>query len=194
MSAKPWGVEAGSDLTILKKGLILTAIPLLAQLLFLAVSIKMRQDQMQAQEWAIHSKDVIAQTEGAFRLVMEARSAVRSLSLTGDLAFIAAWEKARNEALRQFRALSELVSDNPLQQERVEGIRQQSEAVLARMDGIAQLGWRSETRDKALATLREAWALRFIDDLRLRVNDFLEDEILNAQRQERLEMAGREQA
>jgi signal transduction histidine kinase len=195
MPAKPWGVEAGANLSILKKGLILAAIPLLAQLLFLAVSFKMRQDQLQAQEWAIHSKEVLAQTESAFRVVMEARSAVRSLALTGDPAFVAAWENARYEVSGRLRTLSALVSDNPPQQERVDRIRQQSEQLLASMDGIAQLAQQPQTRDKALASLREPWALRFRDDLRLQVNDFLKDEErLNAEGQAQLEITGRQQA
>lgn len=195
MSATPRGVEVGASLTILQKGLILAAIPLLAQLLFLAVSFKMRQDQMQAQEWAIHSKEVFAQTEGAFRVVMEARSAVRSLVLTGDGTFFTAWQNSRSEALNQLRALSQLVSDNPLQRARVEGILQQCETVLTRMEDIAQLAQHAETREQALAALKEPWALRFLDDLRLQVNEFLkEEENLNTQRQAQLERTGRQQA
>ena len=189
------GVEVGANLTIVKKGLLLVAIPLLAQGLFLAVLVKMRQDQLQAQKLAMHSKDVIAQTEGAFRVVMEARSAVRGLALTGDLAFVAAWEKSRGDALGQMRALRELVTDNPPQQGRIDRIIQQTDEVFARLEDIVRLAQRTETREKALAALKEPWALRFLEELRQKVNTFLkEEEILNGERQARLADAGREQA
>jgi signal transduction histidine kinase len=195
MSGTPRGVEAGANLTIVKKGLILVAIPLLAQLVFLAILFEMRQDQLQAQELAIHSKDVIAQTEGAFRVVMEARSAVRSLALTGDPSFISAWEKSRHEALAQLRALQKLLADNPPQRERIDQILQQTEESLARLGTIAELARQPETRGKAVAALSEPWALRFLDDLRLKVNDFLrEEERLDDERGRRLERAEQKQA
>ncbi|MGH7174390.1 MAG: sensor histidine kinase [Gemmataceae bacterium] len=195
MSGTPRGVEAGANLTIIKKGLILVAIPLLAQLVFLGVLFKMRQDQLQAQKFAIHSKDVIAQTEGAFRVVMESRSAVRSLALTGDPTFVSAWKNSRSDAVVQLRVLRELVADNPPQQEKIDRIIQQIEEVFAQLETIAQLAQRPETRDKAIAVLKEPWALRLLEDLRRKVNAFLQqEERLNAERRARLESAGREQA
>ncbi|HTU20616.1 MAG TPA: CHASE3 domain-containing protein [Gemmataceae bacterium] len=195
MSGTSRGVEAGARLTIIKKGLILVAVPLLAQLIFLVVLYKMRLDQMQAQGWALHSKDVIAQTEGAFRVIMESRSAVRGLALTGDPAFFSAWEKSRSNALVQLRALRELVADNLTQQNRIDGILQQTEDVFARLEAIANLAKRPETRDTAIAALKEPWAARFLEDLRLKVNDFLkEEEALDDGRRARLARASREQA
>lgn len=194
MSGTPRGVAAGANLTIVKKGLILAAIPLLAQLVFLAVLLTMRQNQLEVQELAIHSKDVIAQTEGAFREVMEARSAVLSLTSTGDPTFISAWEKARNEARLQLRALRDLLTDNPPQQKRIDDILQQTGDALARLDAIAQWAKREETRDKAVAAIREPWTLHFVDDLRLKVEDFLtEEERLNDKRRRSLARTRREQ-
>jgi signal transduction histidine kinase len=182
------------NLSIVKKGLILAAIPLLTQLVFLAMLFKMRQDQLQAQELAIHSKDVIAQTEGAFRLIMEARAAVRSLVLTGDLTFVSAWEKARREAPAQLRSLRNLLSDDPPQQARIDQILQQTEEALGRLDAVVQVARLPETRSKAVAALSEPWALRFVDELRLKVDEFLsEEERLDGERQRRLERVREEQ-
>ncbi len=182
------------NLSIVKKGLILAAIPLLTQLVFLAVLFKMRQDQLQAQELAIHSKDVIAQTEGAFRLIMEARAAVRSLVLTGDPVFVSAWEKARQAVPVQLRSLRNLLSDDPLQQARIDQILQQTTEALARMDAVAQLARQPETRSKAVAVLSEPWALQFVDELRLKVDEFLEEEErLNSERQAQLERVREEE-
>jgi signal transduction histidine kinase len=187
MTASRRGSEVGVNLSIVKKGLVLAAIPLLTQLVFLAMLFKMRQDQQQAQEWAIHSKEVIVQTEGAFRQIMEARTAVFSLASTGDPVFLSGWEKSRKEAPAQLRALRNLVSDNPPQQMRIDQVLQQTEGTLARLDAIAQLARRPQTRSDAAAALREPWALQFVDDLRLRINDFLSEEArLDGERQIRL--------
>jgi signal transduction histidine kinase len=194
MSALPRGSEAGVNLSIVKKGLILAAIPLFTQLVFLAMLFKMRQDQLQAQELAIHSKEVIAQTEGAFRLIMEARAAVRSLTLTGDLGFVSAWEKARHEAPAQLRALRNLLSHNPLQQAQIDHILQQTEEALGRLDAIVQLARRPETRSKAMSALGEPWALRFVDDLRRQVDDFLRaEERQDDEQQKKLERVREEE-
>src|SRR5215467_8458695 len=53
------------NLSIFKKGLFLVGIPLLAQLLFLAMLLKIRSDQDDAQRWAMHTKDVMVGAEGA---------------------------------------------------------------------------------------------------------------------------------
>ena len=48
-------------LTILQKGLILIAVPLLFQVAFIALLAKLRTDGASAVDWTIHTKDVIAQ-------------------------------------------------------------------------------------------------------------------------------------
>jgi signal transduction histidine kinase len=195
MSAAPRGVEPAANLTVVKKGLILAAIPLLTQVIFLAALFKMRRDQIHAQEWAIHSKEVIAQTEAAFRVLMEARSSVRSLALTGDPSFLSAWEKSRQEAPVQLIALRDLVSDNPPQVARVDEILQQTEEALARLDHIAQIARQNSTRNQALTALAEPWALRFLEDLRIKVNELLkEEEQLDNERTMRLERTWNDQA
>ena len=66
------------NLSIFKKGLFLVGIPLLAQLLFLAMLLKIRSDEDEAQHWAMHTKDVMVRAEGAFRLASRANSDLRS--------------------------------------------------------------------------------------------------------------------
>ncbi len=195
MSASPRGVEPAANLTVIKKGLILAAIPLFTQLVFLAVLFKMHRDQLHVQELAMHSKDVIAQTEAAFRVVMEGRSAVRSLALTGSPSFLSAWEEDRNKALAQLSGLRNLLHDNPPQQARMEEIFKQTKEALTRLDGIAQLARQPSTRNRALAALGEPWALRFVEDVREKINDFLkEEEQLDSERSLKLERARQEQS
>ncbi len=149
---------------------------------------KMRQDQLQAQELAIHGKDVIVQTEGAFHRIQDARAAVFSLALTCDPSFVSLWERSRNEAPAQLRTLRNLLRDNPPQQARIDQITQQTEEALARLDAIVRSARQPQRRSEAVAALGEPWVLRFVDDLRVQVNDFLGEEArLGDERQNRLE-------
>ena len=55
------------------KGWILVAIPLLGQMVFLSVLWASRRHQIDAQEMAIHTKQVILRAETCHRLVVEAQ-------------------------------------------------------------------------------------------------------------------------
>jgi signal transduction histidine kinase len=176
------------NLSIVKKGLILAAIPLLTQLLSLSLWFRIGQNQLHAQQQAIHSKEVLAQTEGFFRKVQEARAAITNLAIAGDPVFLSTWEKSRREAERQLVTLHDLVSDNPPQQTRIGRIIAQTEDALTRLDAIAQLARQPQTRNLAIAALSEPWTRGFVDDLRFEVNDFLhEEQHLDSERQMGLE-------
>jgi signal transduction histidine kinase len=182
-SMTPRGVDPSANLTVFKKGLLLVAIPLLAQLLFLGILLKMRYDQLDAQRLALHSKEVIAQTEAAFRSLMQARSSVRSLALTGDTTFAQPPGQAQQQSLSLLKGLRDRVSDNPPQQAKVERMRDQAEQALTQLDGIRLLARRPETREQALAALRKPQTLHLLDDVRATIDDFLaEEERLDEQR------------
>ena len=74
----------GTNLTIFQKGLILLALPLLFQLVFFAVLLKVEWDQDEVEHMAVHTKEVIAQTETSYRYLVEGVSYVRRLALTGE--------------------------------------------------------------------------------------------------------------
>src|SRR6266481_3899179 len=105
-----------ANLSIFKKGLLLVSIPLLSQLLLLAILIMVRLDQAEAQRLAIHSKEVIAQTETANRSIVEAHSAVRGFVLTGSGKSVDNFSRARLESAATLTKLAKLVQDNPPQQ------------------------------------------------------------------------------
>ena len=68
-----------TQFTIFKKGLTLIAVPLLVQAVFIAVLVKAQADHDRAQDWAVHTKDVIAKVEELHRSLVESYSRVRSL-------------------------------------------------------------------------------------------------------------------
>src|SRR6185437_12424232 len=137
---------------------------------------------------------VIAKTETAFRTLMQARGAVRSLALTGDPQFIEPWEQARQRSLPILKQLAERVSDKPIQEAKVQRMGEQAEQALALLSSISLLAQQSETRAQALAELREPQTLHLLDDLRTTIDDFLaEEERLDEQRRAALRRGSVEQ-
>src|SRR5260221_534447 len=101
--------------TILRKGLLVLALPLVYQALFIGLLLKRQSDLSEAQHWAMHTKDVLEKTEYVFRLLVATQSNLRGYLLTGKDTFTA--EMARDEGLldQGFADLKAMIHDNPKQ-------------------------------------------------------------------------------
>jgi signal transduction histidine kinase len=173
----------GTNLSILQKGLILLAIPLLFQLTFFGVLLKMEWDQEEVQHLAVHTKEVIAQTETSYRYLVEGVSYVRRLVLTGeDPALAPPLHDALEKAPEEFRQLEALVADNPAQQ---------AKAADAADDAEHLLGWLRQAgdlvaagrRDEAAALVKDPSGQARLDSVRQKLDDFLGgEEALDRQR------------
>jgi signal transduction histidine kinase len=164
-----------SRLTIFQKGLLLVAVPLLAQLALLGVLAKLQYDAAHAEHWAMHTKDVIAQAEQTFRRLLEAQTGVRGLVLTGNPEFAAAYHGAVARVPPDLDELQHMVSDNPTQNQRVRQIRTRADALLAWLGvevGLVQSGRRAE----AVTHLQEVDGKRLLDEARAALVDFLREE------------------
>jgi signal transduction histidine kinase len=180
----------GANLSIVKKGLLLVAIPLLAQLLFLGILIKMRSDQAEAQRWAIHSQNVLSRTEHIYRSAIEAHSATLAFVLIGDEALLRAYGHAVKEQSTQIEELRNLVRNSPYQQEKVQEVAARSERMTAWLGEMNRLV-RDGRRDKAVARIKALEGQQLAHNLRAALDDFLgEQERLNAERTAALERAG----
>ena len=71
-------------MTILRKGLILIAVPLLFQLGFIALTARLRVENARAVDWAIHSKEVLALSEACRVGLLSAHGAIQGYILTRD--------------------------------------------------------------------------------------------------------------
>jgi signal transduction histidine kinase len=169
--------------TILKKGLTLIAVPLLVQVVFIAVLARAHADHDRAQEQAVHTKEVIIKVEELHRSLLEGYAGARGL------VFSAPAEAGRHEsALRrvpaQIRALQGLVADNPRQAPRIAELAGRSDAFLRWGDDVDRLV-RSNARDRAMAELGRGAGL--LDGLRATIDEIrAEEEALDRQRMEHL--------
>lgn len=179
-----------AKLSIFKKGLLLVGIPLLAQLVFLGLLITMRLDQTEAQRWAIHTKDVIAQAEETFRGSVEAHSATRAFILTSDQAFLKSYNQAVQQIPTQIKELQGLVSDRPDQVAKVQEFAARSRRVRTWEDKTIRL-MRAGDREGAVARVKSLDGERLMGAARAALDDFLkEEERLNRERMAALERSG----
>jgi signal transduction histidine kinase len=181
------------NLSIFKKGLLLVGIPLLAQLLFLGMLIKIRIDQGEAQHWAIHTKEVMAHAEGAFRLVIEANSDLRAFAVSGDPIFEEAYQRDRRHVGPALDGLRGLVRDNRSQQEQLNKVRAKADETLAWLDEIRQLIHDGKDAE-ALRHINALEGKRHLDETRAALDAFLTREHeLDISRQEALARTAHEQ-
>jgi signal transduction histidine kinase len=108
--------------TIFRKGLLLLALPIAAQAIFLALLFVMRADQNEAEKWAIHSSAAIAKTETMLRLLQAAEARMMTFVATGDSRMLEAYQRAHDKFLVEAADLRERVRDNQSQQQTLDQI------------------------------------------------------------------------
>jgi signal transduction histidine kinase len=157
------------------KGLLLVSIPLLAQLGFLAVLLASRADQEEAQRLALHTTQVIAQTEQCHRLVVEAQTHMRGYVLVGEGSLAESFDEVSRQVVPAYAALRDRVKDNPAQQGLVD--RMAAKAAIFR-------DWLSESMRLARAgrvtevkkRVQSMEGARLLGELRGLTDTFLEQE------------------
>jgi signal transduction histidine kinase len=177
---------AFENMSMLKKGLCVIAIPLIFQLLFIAALFKAQSDSKAVQDLAIHTKDVIAQAETVSRLVVQAQNNIRGLVVAGDGGFAADYQEAAREAAEELAKLRYAVADNPDQQAKVDAITEEVRGLngwLAETGRLATSG----NGPAAIARVRSLDGKRMDEEVRGLVVEFLrEEERLDGARRDRL--------
>ena len=142
-----------TQFTIFKKGLTLIAVPLLVQAVFIAVLVKAQADHDRAQDWAVHTKDVIAKVEELHRgLVESVRRGPQPGLLRRPGRLRPVRGRSRSGCPAQLEELRELVSDNLEQGPRIAELAGRSDAFLGWVADEDRLV-RSGDRDRAMAGL-----------------------------------------
>ena len=125
-------------MSILRQGVILVAVPLTFQLAFVVVLFGFQRDQIEAQQLATHTKEVIAQTHEINAGVNEARAGVQRYIITNDPIFADSYRLSRAHLTELFDALSGLVRDNPEQAAQVQVLQQSRHRLVAARHGPAE--------------------------------------------------------
>ncbi|HBI46244.1 MAG TPA: hypothetical protein DDY78_25830, partial [Planctomycetales bacterium] len=184
----------GTNLTLLQKGLILIAVPALFQLIFFCVLLKMEWDEEEMGRMAVHTKEVIGQTETAYRYLLEASSYVRLLVIVGrDPVLTSTFNDALGKSAGEFKKLEHLVGDNPPQLAKVEAAAADAKRLekwLTEVNGLTA----TDRRDEATARIKGLAGENLLGVVRKKLDDFhKEEERLDGLRQHALSGSWREQ-
>jgi signal transduction histidine kinase len=175
---------------MLKKGLVLIAVPLVFQILFAMVLLQSQRNSRRAQDTAIHTKDVIAQGLLVSRLLAEVQGQTAGLILTDHAEFQRSATARAKLVPQALRSLERLVRDNPPQAARVQAIAQACREYL---------DWQAETRalalagqeGEAIARVRTLEGRKTLERIRDQIDGFLNyEEALDIKRQQDLQRAG----
>lgn len=172
------------NLTIFKKGLLLVLAPLLVQLISIGLLAQVQQRTLTAQEWSLHSKNVITQAQVLQTQLLEAQAAVRGLLLAKDTGLEASFAGARQAVPAAVEQLTQLVRDNSAQSQRAATIAHSVVTVLAMLTECDRL-IRANERAAAVDRLRSGAAS--MNELQAQLGALLEAEAaVDAQRYQQL--------
>lgn len=181
-----------SNLSIFQKGLLLVGVLLTFQLLLLAFLLRLQGQANEADRWALHTKDVMGQTEEAYRLLTEDVSQIRGVVVTGNTTFAPDLVHAGDRVMTAFDQLESGVSDNPQQIARVRAFR---------TDASAMLRWIADER-QLVGAGKQSQAVQGVADLARqgameKLHDHLtailqEEQRLDRQRMDRVAAARRQ--
>jgi signal transduction histidine kinase len=176
-------------MSILKKGLLLIAVPLVFQLVFVALLMRVLSEAAEAEKWSLHTKDVISLTERTFGQLALMQGASRAYAISGAVVFAEDQELAVSAVRKQLAELERLVADNKPQQERVDVVRKAAERLVVWNQEQTNLV-RDGKREEALDKVRRLVGRVRLDDTRKTIDAFLaEEERLDHERTGRLEEA-----
>jgi signal transduction histidine kinase len=184
----------GTNLTILQKGLFLLAVPILFQLVFFAVLLKMEWDEQERGQLAFHTKEVIAQVETTYRYLVEANSYVRRLVIAGeDPALTPPFKDAMRKSPEEFQKLKVLVQDNPPQTARVDTAAAEAERLRKWLTKVNDLVT-ADRLEEAKARVKDPLEQTLLDSVRKSFDELLkEEERLDDDRIRALNASWREQ-
>lgn len=158
--------------SILRKGLMLIAIPLAFQVAF-AGFLLLRQERVdEAGRWAIHTKVVLAIAETMFRTLIEADHSVSALITLSDRTRDAEAAAALGRLPGQIDSLHFEVRDNPRQVARLQALRSDLDVFISQREALRKAAGGPDPA-QAISRLREILGLRQLKTIRGKLDEFL---------------------
>ncbi len=173
--------------TILRKGLLVLALPLIYQALFIGLLLKRQSDVGEAQNSAMHTKDVIEKTEHIFRLLVATQSSLRGYLLTGKDVFAEEMKRDESSLDQAFADLKKMIQDSPGQQARFARVLANAEARRDYQHMVMGMV-RTEGIERAQEEVKSLRGKELMETLRVSVENFrTAEEKLDAERIEHLQ-------
>jgi signal transduction histidine kinase len=179
--------------TILRKGLMVLALPLLYQAVFIGLLIKRQHDLNDAQFWALHTKQVIETTDHLFLLLVTQHSNLRAYILTSNPVFEDDMKNTQKNLRAALQSLKGLVNDNPRQEDRLDHITKLAQSQLEFQDEVIS-EVRTSERQKAVSAVKTLKGKELMDELQIEIDSFrAHEERVDAERLETLRRSSVEQ-
>lgn len=179
--------------TILRKGLLVLALPLLYQALFIGLLMNRQSDHNEAQRLVVHTKDVLTQTDRVYRMVLTSQNTLRAFVLSENNTFVEDLARNDQEIEQELGRLNAMVQDNPEQVARFRSVSQRAKEWLAfeqSMMALVQQG----NLPKIQETVRNLRGQPYMDALSREIEAFRgTEEKLDTQRMDALAQSSRTQ-
>ena len=168
-----------SPFTIVNKGLLLVALPLVVQAVFIGMLLHTDAELNKAHEWAVHTKEVIARVEEIYRRLLEGYTGIRILAVSNQPAISGPFREALDQMPAQLEELKLLTLDNREQTPRLALITRQIETFrewLAAQELLLQSGQRGKALDRLDEGARLLGSVRTTTDAILAEEEHLDNE------------------
>jgi signal transduction histidine kinase len=178
-------------LTILHKGFLVIAIPIVVQVVLFGTLIQTQFERDRDLGWAVHTKEVIAKSEAIYRRLLEGSTAIRIVAVSAQPAVADPFRHALDELPERLAELRNLVGDNMRQQSRIDRLADESHA-LAEWQAEEERRIRTGERGAAIEELDQG--TRILVDARSTLDAVLAEESdLDHLRMEKLAHSARRQ-
>jgi signal transduction histidine kinase len=108
-----------------QKALIL-AIPLMSLVITISGLLWSRQAEISGQWWISHTEEVIRESSNLQMRLLDAETGIRGYGLTKNREFLQPYQQALTKIPTNLRTLTKLTQDNPIQQQQIQKIQQQT--------------------------------------------------------------------
>lgn len=108
-----------AKLSLTRQGTVILAIPLVCLLITIAAWIGTRKSEENTYQWVVHTQKVLRTGDKLLNSLLNAETGIRGYGLTEDQKFLATYRGALPDIDPTLEHLSQLVQDNPQQQQQV---------------------------------------------------------------------------
>jgi PAS domain S-box-containing protein len=178
-------------MSILRKGLILVAIPLLFQLVFIGTIFRMQSRYDEAQAQSKNSEQVILEAQKILRFAVDGETGVRGFVMTGQAEYSEPYERTKDEIAAIQTKLRDHVRDDPIRMAAVDEVCKSADGCIAWLGETYNLASSGE-EGRTIDHVKVGEGKTIMDDLRHKVDQLLlEEHHLENQRFEALQSSHR---
>ncbi len=157
-------------MTLTKKillGFVSCAIVLLAVAVF---SFKNSEQFMDTNRWVNHTHQVLYEFEQVIINAVDAETGERGYLITGDESYLEPFNNSKTHWFAHIDSTRILTADNPVQQENIKAITEQSQRLFVRMEACIDVR-RTKGMEEAAAYIKAGTGKRMMDSLRVMIAD-----------------------